>query len=183
MFSNAVLNLSRKKLSVYSFYFSLLLLLNACSNGVAHETCGGQPTCPPPLEANASPELTKLRADLSGKWKVSGITTRDTFHKTEQRYPKLRFNMCISYDGGILFFQNGKELVCQYCYTLKNGEDNAQEIVLDETGLSPFCLQQLQSSKVKIAGDSMVLVRRDSFVYKTAVYRRMNDDGTFKVEE
>jgi RNase P subunit RPR2 len=116
---------------------------------------------------------------MAGKWKLAAVDTRDTFHKTGQTWTNQRYAICLSYDGGIQLLQNYKEPVCKYCYELKNTGDTL-ELRLDESGLSPFCLEALQSSVVTVSKDSLVLVRQDSFVIKKSIYRRMNDDGTFK---
>lgn len=158
----------------------LMFFIIACESKPAYETCGGQLTCIPPIEDKASEAQKKLRADLAGKWKLAAVDTRDTFHKTGQTWTNQRYGLCISYDGGILLLQNYKEPICKYCYELK-GESENVEMRVEETGLSAFCLESLKSSGVTFSGDSLILLRQDSFVVKKSIYRRMNDDGTFKV--
>lgn len=158
---------------------AIILMLSACSETPKYETCGGQPTCPPPADDKAPESIKKLRQDIAGKWKLASLATRDTIHKTEQNYNNLRASMCISYDGGIQFLRDYTELVCTYCYELQNTNDTLN-IKLDESGLSKFCKEQFQSGAITIRNDSLIVARRDSFIVKKIIYKRMNDDGTFK---
>lgn len=169
----------------FKYFYPVLLIiilftgLIACDEASKYESCGGQPVCPPPIDDKAPESVKKLRADFAGKWKFVSMDTRDTFHKTEQKYNTQKSSMCISYDGGIQYLRNYTDLVCVYCYELQNSGDTLK-LKLDEAGLSKYCLEQFQSSDIIIRNDSMILFRRDSFIVKNIVYKRTNDDGTFK---
>jgi hypothetical protein len=159
------------------FLFVFTVFMDSCENK-NFETCSGQPVCPP-FEKNLSPEIQKLREEIAGKWKFVRVETRDTFHKTGTTYNTQRYGLCISYEGGILYHQNYKEVNCTYCYDLKK-DNGTMRLALDEGATNTYCAQALQSSDVIIGGDSMVLFRRDSFVTKRTVFKRANDDWTFK---
>jgi hypothetical protein len=161
----------------FLFLYTFSVFIVSCNNK-NFETCGGQPACPP-FEKNLTPEIQKLREDIAGKWKFVNVATRDTFHKTGTTYNTQRYGLCISYEGGILYHQNYKTVDCTYCYDLKNVNGTTQ-LVLDGGATNTYCSQALQSSDVTIAGDSMVLFRRDSFVTKRTLFKRANDDWTFK---
>lgn len=158
---------------------AVVLMLSACSETPKYETCGGQPVCPPPSDDKASDNVKKLRQDLAGKWKFASLATRDTIHKTEQNYTNLRTAMCISYEGGIQFLRDYKELVCTYCYELNSNKDTLN-IKVEASPASKFCQEQFQSGAIIVRNDSLILSRRDSFIVKEIIYKRTNDDGTFK---
>ena len=160
-----------------TFLFIFIISLSSCDSK-NFETCSGQPTCPP-FEKNLTLEIQKFREDIAGKWKFVRLETRDTFHKTGTTYNTMRYGLCISYNGGILFHQNYKEVACTYCYELKKSNDTLR-LALDEGVANTYCIQALQSSDVTLQGDSMVLFRRDSFITKRTVFKRANDDWTFK---
>ena len=157
--------------------FVFIVFISSCNNK-NFETCSGQPTCPP-FAANLTPDIQKLREDIAGKWKFVKVETRDTIHKTGTTYNTQRYGLCISYEGGILYHQNYKEVACTYCYELKTNNDTMR-LSLDGGATNTYCSQALQSSDVTIKGDSMVLFRRDSFVTKRTVFKRANDDWSFK---
>ena len=119
--------------------------------------------------------------EVAGKWKLADLQTENTALKTKQSFNNLRFSMCVSYNGGIQFFRNGQDYVCDYCYELKSTNDTLT-INIDEANLSAFCKQQLQTSAITIRNDSMILFRRDSFIVKNVIYKRMNEDGSFKTQ-
>jgi hypothetical protein len=160
------------------FLLSVILFLTSCDNK-NYETCGGQPTCPP-FEEKAGPDIQKLRADAAGKWKIAAVETRDTIHKTEKTYNTLRYGLCVSYNGGILLYKDYKDVVCTYCFDLKK-EGDTHRLALDEGVANTFCVEALQSSDIIVRNDSMILFRRDSFVTKRIIYRRANDDWSFKL--
>ena len=169
-----------------NIYPSVLLLLMvlffaACENSVAHETCGGQPVCPPPADDKSPENIKKLRTDIAGKWKFVSLFSRDTFHKTEQKYTTQKSSLCVSYDGGIQFFRDYTDFVCAFCYELQSSGDTLR-LKIDETGLSKYCTEQLQTGDVTVRNDSLIIIRRDSFILKNIVYKRMNDDGSFKTQ-
>jgi hypothetical protein len=169
-----------KKTTFFTTIVAFLLFtlcITSCENKT-FETCSGQPTCPP-FDAKLTPDIQKLREEIAGKWKFLRVDTRDTFHKTGTSYNTQRYGLCISYNGGILYHENYKEVACTYCFELKNSNNIAQ-LVLDGGATNTYCAQALQSSDVTIAGDSMVLFRRDSFITKRTVFKRANDDWTFK---
>ena len=58
-----------KKLSVFCFLSFIFCLLFVTACGDSHQTCNISSKCPKPVGDNATPELQKLRADISGKWK------------------------------------------------------------------------------------------------------------------
>ena len=160
--------------------FALVFVLNAC-NSNHFETCNSGVTCPPPTEEKTTPELQALRENFSGKWKFVRVNTIDTLHKTAGSFSSLRADMCVSYNGSIDFFIDAHKPVCAYCYELKKGATEL-EFKIDASNLTAFCRESLQSGGIKVGGDSLVIVSRDSFVVKSALYRRMNDDGTFKTQ-
>ncbi len=169
--------------NIYPSVLCLLfvLFLSACESSTSHETCGGQPICPPPIDGKASEALKKLRTDIAGKWKFVSLFTRDTFHKTEQKYTTQKSSLCVSYDGGIQFFRDYTDLVCVFCFELHNSGDTLR-IKIDDSGLSKYCSEQLQTGDITIRNDSLILLRRDSFITKNIVYKRMNEDGSFKTQ-
>lgn len=160
---------------------AVIVALAACTETANYETCGGQPSCPPPTEDNASESLKKMRQEIAGKWKFASLDTRDTIHNTSQIYNLEKASMCISYNGGIQFLRNYTDLVCTFCYEL-TGSDGAIQIKLDESGLSKYCKEQLQTSNIVIRNDSMILNRVDSFIVKKVIYKRTNEDGSFKTQ-
>ena len=174
--------MSFKSNHIYCSIIAIIFAFISCTETPKFETCGGQPTCPPPTDEKASDNIKKMRQDIAGKWKFASLTSRDTAHKTEQNYNALRASMCVSYDGGIQFLRDYTELVCVYCYELQSANDTIN-IKLDETGLSKYCKEQFQSGAIVIRNDSMIVARRDSFIVKSIIYKRMNDDGTFKVSK
>lgn len=159
---------------------ALIIVLNAC-NSKHFETCNSGTNCPPPTEAKTTPELQSLRENFSGKWKFVRVSTLDTVHKTAGTFSSLRADMCVSYNGSIDFFIDAHKPVCAYCYELKKGATEL-EFKIDATNLSAYCKESLQSGGIKVAGDSLVIVSRDSFVVKSTLYKRMNDDGTYKTQ-
>lgn len=154
-----------------------ILFITACNNK-NFETCGGQPICPP-LAANLAPEFQKVREDMAGKWKFASVITRDSIHNTGTTYTTQRYGLCISYDGGILYFQDYKTVNCTYCYDLKKGNAGIQ-LDLGEGTTKTYCSEALQSSDITIRNDSMILFRRDSFITKRTIFKRANNDWTFK---
>jgi hypothetical protein len=162
-----------------SVFLVLFMVFMAACNNKNFETCGGQPTCPP-FAANLTPEVQKLQEEIAGKWKFVSVETHDTIHKTGTTYNTQRYGLCISYEGGILYHQNYKDVNCTYCYDLKN-ENGTMRLALDGGATNTYCSQALQSSDVIVGGDSMVLFRRDSFVTKRTVFKKANDDWSFKV--
>jgi hypothetical protein len=157
-----------------------LTVLIACESKPKFETCGGQPTCPPPAEANAPTEVQQVREGVAGRWKLIRTQTRDTFHKTAGEYRNLDRSMCISYDGGVQYFIENKQVACLLCYELKKA-DTGVRIEVDHSGGNAFCKQSFQSGGITVAGDSLVMTAVDSFVHKRLVYRRANADGSLKV--
>lgn len=161
--------------------FIVAVAFAACTETPTYETCGGQPSCPPPTDEKSSESLKKLRQEIAGKWKFASLDTRDTIHKTSRIYNTEKASLCISYDGGIQFFRNYTDLLCTYCYELTSSGDTLK-VKIDESGLSKYCKEQLQSSTITIRNDSMILFRRDSFIVKNVIYKRMNEDGSFKTQ-
>lgn len=160
--------------------FALLLCLVACKNEPKFENCTDKTTCLPAVADNAPDAVKKMHETLSGKWKFVSVTTRDTFHKTGATFINKRASACIGYNGGVQYFIDAHQLVCQMCYELKQGKESV-EIVVDKENQNAFCKESFQSGELLCAGDSLVVTSRDSFVIKKTLYRRMNDDGTFKV--
>jgi hypothetical protein len=158
----------------------VLFCLYACQSNPKFEVCGEAGKACIPMAENASEAVKKFQETMAGKWKFVSVTTRDTFHKTGATFINKRANACIGYTGGVQYFVDNQGLVCQMCYQLKeaNGE---MEIDIDKTAQNKFCLESFQSGTIKCAGDSLVVMSRDSFVIKWTLYRRMNDDGTLKV--
>ena len=102
------------KLNPFNYFYFLffIFLITAC--GDSHQTCNTSSTCLKPVSDNATPELQKLRADLSGKWKFVRVNTFDTIHKVSGVFNELRANMCVSYNGNIEYFTNNEEHVCTF---------------------------------------------------------------------
>ncbi len=167
-----------KKLNVFSLlsFIYCLFFVTACSE--SHQTCNTTSTCPMPVADNAAPELQKLRTDLSGKWKFVRVNTYDTIHKVAGVFNELRANMCVSYNGNIEYYTNNEEHVCTFCYALL--AKPTATIDIDKNNLSRYCQELLKSGDVKIVGDSLFLTARDSFTVKKFIYRRTNEDGSFK---
>ena len=155
------------------------LFFVACQSSPKFETCGNQPVCAPPLDANAPADLQKLRESVSGKWKLVRIATLDTVRKTTASYTSLDRSLCIGYEGSVQYFREARALSCALCYQLKKGVDKF-EIQADHASQNKFCLESFQSGEIQCVGDSLVMINRDSFVVKRAVYRRMDDKGNFK---
>ena len=157
------------------------LSMTNCTNKPSYETCGDKSICSiSPAAENAPESVKKLRTEVAGKWKLADLQTENTALKTKQSFNNLRFSMCISYNGGIQFFRNGQDYVCDYCYELKSTNDTLT-INIDEANLSAFCKQQFQTSAITIRNDSMILFRRDSTVEKRIVYRRTDDNWNYKI--
>jgi hypothetical protein len=159
---------------------TLLVLSIAACNNAQFENCGEQATCAmPPVADKASEAVKKLRDDVAGKWKLYSMDIENTILKTKSSGSNLRFSMCISHNGGIVFYRNLQEPVCQFCYEVKNAGDTLK-LSIDDSGLSPFCVQQLQTSQITITGNEMSLFRQDSFITKKIVYKRADDNWNFK---
>lgn len=163
------------------FVALVVVLFMASSCGNNFEKCDGQPICQTaPISASASDGLKKIRETMAGKWKLYRTATIDTLHKTSGEFKNRRADMCVSYDGGVRFFIDDHKPVCAYCYDLTSAGEMVK-ITVDQTAkMTPFCEQMLQSGDFSCVGDSLVITSRDSFVVKRAVYRRMNEDGSFK---
>ncbi len=176
---------SKSRLLIPSFASCLtmtivVVLFFACQSSPKFPNCTDTTTCLPAVEENAPEGVKKMHETLSGKWKFVSVTTEDTFHKTGAKFINKRASACIGYNGGVQYFIDNKQLTCQMCYELKQGTEGV-EIVIDKTNQNAFCLESFQSGNVLCGGDSLVVTSRDSFVIKRTLYRRMNDDGTFKV--
>ena len=156
-----------------------VLFFVACKSGPTFETCGNQPVCVPPTAANAPADLKKLRESVAGKWKLVKITTVDTVRKTTADYTSLDRSVCIGYEGSVQYFREDRKLSCALCYELSKGTDKF-EIKADHTTDNKFCKESFQSGEIQCVGDSLVMVNRDSFVIKRALYRRMDENGNFK---
>lgn len=156
-----------------------VLFFVACKSGPTFETCGNQPVCAPPTAANAPADLKKLRESVAGKWKLVKITTVDTVRKTTADYTSLDRSVCIGYEGSVQYFREDRKLSCALCYELSKGTDKF-EIKADHTTDNKFCKESFQSGEIQCVGDSLVMVNRDSFVIKRALYRRMDENGNFK---
>jgi hypothetical protein len=165
-----------KRISILAAFAALLFV--ACESSPKFETCGGQPVCPAPTDANAPEDLKKLRENVAGKWKLVRINTIDTVRKTTAAYTSLDRGVCLSYDGGVQYFREDRVLSCTLCYELAKGADKF-EIKANHSNQNKFCLESFQSGEIQCNGDSLVMVNRDSFVVKRAVYRRMDDKGHF----
>ncbi len=161
--------------------FALIFMLTACKNEPKVFNCVEKTTCLPSIAENASESLKKMHETLSGKWKFVSVTTRDTFHKTGATFMNKRANACIGFNGAVQYFMDNQQLVCQMCYEIKQGKTEV-EINVDKDNQNKFCLESFQSGEILCAGDSLVVTSRDSFVIKKTLYRRMNDDGTMKVQ-
>lgn len=155
------------------------LFFVACQSSPKFETCGNQPVCAPPIDANAPEDLKKLRESVSGKWKLVRIATLDTVRKTTANYTSLDRSLCIGYEGNVQYFREKQTLSCALCYELSKGADKF-EIKADHATDNKFCKESFQSGEIQCVGDSLVMINRDSFVVKRAVYRRMDDKGNFK---
>ncbi|NJN35191.1 MAG: hypothetical protein HC817_14010 [Saprospiraceae bacterium] len=165
-------------------YFAILcvttFLFMACESKTTYETCVAQSTCGvPPLPENANEALKKLNAAVAGKWKLASYEAENTFLKTSNKPLNVRQSMCVSFNGDVLFYRNNQELVCQYCYQLESAGDSTV-IKVDETGLSAYCKEMLQTSSIVVRNDSMLLFRRDSIIDKKLTYKRTNNDWTYK---
>lgn len=155
------------------------LFFVACESGPTFENCGNQPVCAPPTDANAPEDLKKLRENVAGKWKLVKITTLDTVRKTTAAYTSLDRSLCIGYEGSVQYFRESRTLSCALCYELAKGADKF-EIKADHATDNKFCKESFQSGEIICAADSLVMINRDSFVVKRALYRRMDDKGNFK---
>ena len=161
---------------------ALTLVLGACKNDKKFETCAGQPVCTmPPTADNAPADLLKLRENVAGKWKLIKVATVDTIHKTGRDWTDIQRSFCISYDGGVQFFMDNHVLTCKLCYELTSRPEGGYNINVDHAASNTFCKQSFPSGEIKCAADSLVMISRDSFIIKRFIYRRMNDDGTYKV--
>lgn len=168
-------------LSLASFIMlTIVVLFVACQGSPKFPNCTDTTTCLPAVEDNAPEAVKKMHETLSGKWKFISVTTEDTFHKTGAKFINKRASACIGYNGGVQYFIDNQQLVCQMCYELKQGTEGV-DIVVERANQSAFCLESFQSGKLLCAGDSLVVTSQDSFVIKKTLYRRMNDDGTLKV--
>jgi hypothetical protein len=158
----------------------LVISIAACGGGSKFETCNEQASCAlPPIADNASESVKKMRDDVAGKWKLYSMDIENTALKTKSNGTNLRFSMCVSHTGGIIFYRNSQEPVCQFCYEVQNAGDTLK-LNIDNSGLSEFCLQQLQSSQIAINGNEMTLLRQDSIITKKIIYRRTDDNWNFK---
>ena len=157
-----------------------IFMFFACQSSPNFPNCTEKTTCLPSVEDNAPAAVKTMHETLSGKWKFISVTTEDTFHKTGAKFINKRASACIGYNGGIQYFIDNQQLVCQMCYELKQGTEGV-EIKVEKENQSPFCQESFQSGDLLCAGDSLVVTSRDSFVIKRTLYRRMNDDGTLKV--
>jgi hypothetical protein len=163
-----------------SILMTLVALTMVACGGPSFDNCAGQASCAlPPVADNASAAVKKLRDDAAGKWKLYSMDIENTFHKTKSSPTNLRFSMCVSHEGGIIFYRNNQEPVCQFCYEVKNAGDTLK-LSIDNSGLSEFCLQQLQTSQITINGNEMSLFRQDSFITKKIVYKRTDENWAYK---
>lgn len=160
---------------------AVLLLFVACKSEPKFPNCTEKTTCLPAVADNAPEAVKKMHETLAGKWKFVSVATRDTFHKTGATFINKRANACIGFNGAIQYFIDNQQLVCQLCYELKQGKESL-EIAVDKENQNKFCLESFQSGEIQCAGDSLVVVSRDSFVIKRTLYRRMNDDGSIKLQ-
>lgn len=166
-----------KRISIIAAVAALFFV--ACTSGPTFENCGNQPVCAPPTDANAPEDLKKLRESVAGKWKLVRINTLDTVRKTTAAYTSLDRSLCIGYEGNVQYFREARTLSCALCYELSKGVDKF-EIKADHATDNKFCKESFQSGEIQCVGDSLVMINRDSFVVKRAVYRRMDDKGNFK---
>ena len=172
----------KSKLSILTpSVLAVILLFVACKSEPKFPNCIEKTTCLPAIADNAPEAVKKMHETLAGKWKFLRVTTQDTIHKTGATFIDKRANVCIGYNGAIQYFINNQELVCKLCYELKQGKESI-EIAVDKENQNKFCVESFQSGDIQCAGDSLVVVSRDSFVIKRTVYRRMNDDGSFKAQ-
>lgn len=161
--------------------FSAAILLFACNNEPKREMCGTKSDCGSPVSVNnTDPDIKAAHEAIADRWKLYEVRTIDTFRKKPGRYgdSNMRRSMCISYDGAIQYFLNYKELTCKLCYKISK-KDGKLQFDVSETD-NKFCAESIPSSQLTVAGDSLVLFRRDSFIEKTFVFKRMNEDGTFR---
>ncbi len=165
-----------KRISILAAFAALFFI--ACESSPKFETCGGQPVCPPPTEANAPEDLKKLREGIAGKWKLLRINTLDTVRKTTSVFKDLDRSLCLSYEGGVQYFRQDRTLTCQLCYELAKGADKF-ELKANHSNANKFCLESFQSGEIQYAGDSLVVISQDSFILKRVIYRRMDDNGHF----
>ncbi len=165
-----------KKQSSLFVFTSFLFLIVAC--GDSHETCNTTSSCPAPVAANASAEIQTLHNNFSGKWKFIKVNTYDTIHKVGGTFMELRANMCVSYNGNIEYYTNNQEHVCTFCYALL--EKPVTTLNIDKSTISRYCQELLKSGDIRVTGDSLFITSRDSFTVKNFIYRRMNEDGSFK---
>ncbi len=163
-----------------SVFFALLFLV-ACKEEPKFPNCSEKTTCLPAVADKISDAVKTMHETVSGKWKFVSVTTRDTFHKTGATFMNKRANACIGYNGGVQYFIDAQILTCQMCYELKDGKAGV-EIVVDKENQNKFCQESFQSGELYCSGDSLIVTSRDSFVIKKVLYRRMNDDGTFKLK-
>ena len=155
-----------------------VLFFVACQSSPKFETCGGQPVCPAPTDANAPEDLKKLRENIAGKWKLFRVNVLDTVRKTTSVFTDRDRGVCLSYEGGVQYFREDRALSCQLCYELAKNADKF-EIKANHSNQNKFCLESFQSGEIQYAGDSLIVINRDSFIVKRAVYRRMDDAGHF----
>ena len=169
---------SKWSLLTLSVLFAFLCF-TACKNEPKFENCTEKTTCLPAVADNAPDVVKKMHEAVAGKWKFVNVATQDTVHKTGKTWNDKRASACIGYNGSVQYFIDNHQLVCQMCYELKQGKTSV-EMVVDKDNQNKFCQESFQSGEIICAGDSLVVVSRDSFVIKRTLYRRMNDDGTFK---
>jgi hypothetical protein len=163
-----------------SILMTLVALTMVACGGPSFDNCAGQASCAlPPIADNASAAVKKTRDDAAGKWKLYSMDIDNTILKTKSNPTNLRFSMCVSHEGGIIFYRNNQEPVCQFCYEVKNAGDTLK-LSIDNSGLSEFCLQQLQTSQITIVGNEMSLFRQDSFITKKIVYKRTDENWAYK---
>jgi hypothetical protein len=165
---------------VFSTLIAFAALSMTACGGPSFDNCAGQASCAlPPIADNASAAVKKTRDDVAGKWKLYSMDIENTFHKTKSSPTNLRFSMCVSHEGGIIFYRNNQEPVCQFCYEVKNAGDTLK-LSIDNSGLSEFCLQQLQTSQITINGNELSFFRQDSFITKKIVYKRTDENWAYK---
>jgi hypothetical protein len=177
---NFIIKMKLNRILTPSVLMCIFALSITSCGGSKFEDCAGQASCAlPPVADNASAAVKKMRDDVAGKWKLYSMDIENTFHKTKSNPTNLRFSMCVSHNGGIIFYRNNQEPVCQFCYEVQNAGDTLK-LSIDNSGLSEFCLQQLQSSQIAINGNELTLMRQDSFITKKIVYKRTDDNWAFK---
>jgi hypothetical protein len=176
------INMFKSKWSLLGPSVLLVLLLTVgCKDEPKFPNCTEKTACLPAVADNAPDAVKKMHETLAGKWKFVSVTTRDTFHKTGATFMNKRANACIGYNGGVQYFIDNQQLVCQMCYEIKQGKEQI-EMSVDKDNQNKFCLESFQSGELLCQGDSLVVTSRDSFVVKKTLYRRMNDDGSLKVQ-